>query len=196
MLMEDLCHMMANQLRVWVWVYQPTFLLNFYNWALDRSWPEFVHMSCFRPFLLQSFLFSPRRWQWDWSRRVSEACLWGRLGCGRWHQWGVGQRDPGEPAEWPQRAGSHGGCGGCVVKRECKEAGHKHPGVWDWHQTPASFACPSESYSYVSSTYTSGQHMLEFALFYWYEVVLYYHLPLTLTRVFALPFVVSWTQKV
>lgn len=138
---------MANQLGVWVWVYQPTFPSNVYRCALDRSHQNSLPHVMFPAFQLQASLFSPRRWQWDWSGCVSEACLWGRLGCCRWHQWGVGRRDPGEPAEWRQRAGSHGGCGGCVIKRECKEAGHKHPGVWDWHQTPASFACPSESCS-------------------------------------------------
>lgn len=75
-------------------------------------------------------LFVPtRRRQWDRTVGVSALRLWGRLRGGRWHQRGVGQWDAGESVEWPQRTGSHGGCGGRVVKREREEAGREYTGV-------------------------------------------------------------------
>lgn len=72
--------------------------------------------------------FRLRGRQRDWSSCVSEACFWGRLSGGRWHQRRVGQWDRRQPAEWPPRAGSHGGRGWRVIKGEREEAGHKHPG--------------------------------------------------------------------
>lgn len=92
-------------------------------------WAASVYLWHMPPWLHAPLVPSRGR-QWDRTGRVSALRLRGRLGGGRWHQRGVGPGDPEEPAEWPQVTGSHGGCGGCVVKTECEEAGHKHTGAW------------------------------------------------------------------